>query len=121
MGNPVVHFEVTGTDADKLRSFYTGIFGWGIKHEPDEADPMDYTMVSTQSGDAAIEGGIGRNPQGKGSVTFYIDVDSLESTLSSIEAAGGSTVLPRQKVGPNASIALFCDPDGNVVGLVEGS
>jgi predicted enzyme related to lactoylglutathione lyase len=28
MGNPVVHFEVTGEDPDKLRSFYGGLFGW---------------------------------------------------------------------------------------------
>jgi hypothetical protein len=26
MGNPAVHFEVTGEDPEKLRSFYEGLF-----------------------------------------------------------------------------------------------
>ncbi|HYR61482.1 MAG TPA: VOC family protein [Actinomycetota bacterium] len=119
MGNPVGHFEIMGTDAGQLRDFYTGIFGWAVQHGPDEGDPLDYTMISTQSGDGALGGGIGKNPEGRGVVTFYINVDNLEDTLAKIEAAGGSTLRGRLQVGPNVSIAMFGDPDGNVVGLVE--
>jgi predicted enzyme related to lactoylglutathione lyase len=28
MGQPVVHFEIIGTDAAKLRNYYTELFGW---------------------------------------------------------------------------------------------
>ena len=28
MGQPVVHFEVVGKDAGKLRDFYGDLFGW---------------------------------------------------------------------------------------------
>ena len=28
MGQPVVHFEIIGKDAGKLRSFYGDLFGW---------------------------------------------------------------------------------------------
>jgi predicted enzyme related to lactoylglutathione lyase len=28
MGQPVVHFEVIGEDPQKLRDYYTGLFGW---------------------------------------------------------------------------------------------
>src|SRR5438067_1275229 len=28
MGQPVVHFEVIGKDADKLQSYYAELFGW---------------------------------------------------------------------------------------------
>lgn len=28
MGQPVVHFDVTGTDPERLRRFYGGLFDW---------------------------------------------------------------------------------------------
>lgn len=119
MGSSIGHFEIMGTDAGRLRDFYTGIFGWAVKHAPEEGDPLDDTMISTQSGDGALEGGIGRNPEGRGALTFYVHVDNLEATLAEVEAAGGRTLRDRLQVGPNMSIALFGDPDGNVVGLME--
>jgi predicted enzyme related to lactoylglutathione lyase len=30
MGNPVVHFEIMGKDAKRLRSFYKDAFDWEI-------------------------------------------------------------------------------------------
>ena len=96
-----------------------GIFGWAVKHPPEEGDPLDYTMISTGSGDGTLEGGIGRNPEGRGALTFYVHVQNLEATLAQVEGAGGTTLRERLQVGPNVSIALFGDPDGNVVGLME--
>ncbi|MDX6239864.1 MAG: uncharacterized protein QOG10_4679, partial [Kribbellaceae bacterium] len=28
MGQPVVHFEVIGTDPERLRNYYGDLFGW---------------------------------------------------------------------------------------------
>ena len=118
MGSPVVHFEVMGTDAGRLVDFYTGVFGWSVKHGPDAGDPLEYRMIATGEGEIP-EGGIGRSPAGGGVVTFYIDVDNLESSLAAVESAGGSTVSGRTQVGPEVYVAMFADPEGNVVGLVE--
>ena len=82
MGSPIGHFEILGTDAGRLRDFYTDIFGWAAKHPPEEGDPLDYTMISTGSGDGTLEGGIGRNPEGRGALTFYVHVQNLEATLA---------------------------------------
>ena len=119
MGSPIGHFEILGTDAGRLRDFYTDIFGWAVKHPPEEGDPLDYTMISTGSGDGTLEGGIGRNPERRGALTFYVRVQNLEATLAQVEGAGGTTLRERLQVGPNVSIAMFGDPDGNVVGLME--
>ena len=75
-------------------------------------------MIATGDGETP-EGGIGRSPAGRGVVTFYIDVDNLESSLAAVESAGGSTVSGRTQVGPEVYVAMFADPEGNVVGLVE--
>ena len=38
MGQPVVHFEVIGKDAERLTSYYSDLFGWEI----DSDNPMRY-------------------------------------------------------------------------------
>jgi hypothetical protein len=41
MGQPVVHFEVIGKDAERLQSYYSELFGWEI----DADNPMRYVEV----------------------------------------------------------------------------
>jgi len=116
MGSPVTHFEILGTDPEELYRFYQQVFGWGLKHPPGDG----YAMVTTNSGDASIEGGIGRAEAGGRSVKFYVSVEDLEATLAQIESGGGRVVLtPRQVEEGGVHIALFSDPEGNVLGLVR--
>ncbi len=115
MPNPVVHFEVLGKDAQATESFYAGVFDW----------PMDkvmdgYAMVRPV-GEEGIAGGVGAMPGSTGHSTFYVEVDDLQATLDKIEAAGGSTVQPPMDIPNGPSIALFNDPDGNLVGIVKTS
>ncbi|MGH2742527.1 MAG: VOC family protein [Thermoleophilaceae bacterium] len=62
MGQPVVHFEVIGKDGEKLRSYYSELFGWEI----DADNPMDYGTVpregNTNAEGAGIGGGVGKAP-----------------------------------------------------------
>src|SRR5437763_1731665 len=44
MGQPVVHFEVIGKDGEKLRGYYSELFGW----EMDANNPMNYGMVQRE-------------------------------------------------------------------------
>jgi uncharacterized protein len=114
MPNPVVHFEVLGKDAEATQSFYAKIFDWPMEKVMDT-----YAMVKPE-GENAIAGGVGATMQGTpGHSTFYVEVDDLQATLDAIEAAGGSTVQPPMDVPNGPSIALFKDPDGNLVGLVK--
>ena len=47
MGNPVVHFEIGGKNAEKMREFYGGLFDW----EFEEYDVMGgYTTVAVGDG-----------------------------------------------------------------------
>jgi predicted enzyme related to lactoylglutathione lyase len=114
MPNPVVHFEVLGKDAEATQSFYTNIFDWPMEKVMDS-----YAMVKP-GGETGINGGVGSTmSDAPGHSTFYVEVDDLQATLEKIEAAGGSTVQPPMDVPNGPSIALFRDPDGNLVGLVK--
>jgi predicted enzyme related to lactoylglutathione lyase len=120
MGQPVVHFEIVGKDAQKLWSYYSGLFGWEI----DANNPMNYGLVPregnvTEDG-IGIGGGIGPGPEGyPGHVTFYVEVPDVEAALAKAESLGGTRVMGPENVMDNLVIGLFTDPEGHVVGVVN--
>ncbi|GAA4547371.1 hypothetical protein GCM10023175_31510 [Pseudonocardia xishanensis] len=50
-------------------------------------------------------------------VTFYVGVEDLEKTLERAEGLGGRRVMGPMPVGDVGEMAMFADPDGNVLGL----
>ncbi|MDQ1712390.1 MAG: uncharacterized protein QOE45_1840 [Frankiaceae bacterium] len=116
MGAPVVHFEVTtGGDAAALQKFYADTFDWEI----DAGNPMKYGVVVTGPEGKGINGGISASADGANHVTFYVEVPDINAALATIEAAGGKTVMPREVLPGMITLAIFTDPEGNMVGLVE--
>jgi predicted enzyme related to lactoylglutathione lyase len=115
MGAPVVHFEIEGGgDPAALRQFYAALFDWQIDVHP----PMEYGLVHTNAGEG-IDGGIGPSQDGSSATRFYVQVPDINATLAAVEAAGGKTVMPREVMPGMVTLAMFADPQGNVVGLVE--
>jgi predicted enzyme related to lactoylglutathione lyase len=122
MGQPVVHFEVIGKNADKLRSYYSNLFGWKF----DADNPMNYGMVAREQNVNAegigIGGGVGSGPEGSdGHVTFYVEVPDVEAALAKAESLGGSRMMGPEKVAEDTEVGLFNDPEGHVVGLVRSA
>jgi predicted enzyme related to lactoylglutathione lyase len=120
MGQPVVHFEVIGKDGDRLRSYYSDLFGWEI----DANNPMSYGTVAregnTNAEGAGIGGGVAGGPEGyEGHVTFYVEVDDPESTLARAEGLGGRRVMGPDQVMPGLVIGQFTDPEGHLIGVVS--
>lgn len=118
MGNRVVHFEViTNGDPKELTKFYADTFGWDI----DADNEFNYGMVGPE--DAGIGGGIGGTPDPSmpGHVTFYVEVPDPAVTLKEIEGRGGKTLMGPEEITPGTTIALFRDPQGNVIGLTKAT
>jgi predicted enzyme related to lactoylglutathione lyase len=102
-GAPIVFFDIAGPDAAKLKTFYSSIFGWDI-------DANNGIKTSK------LEGTLRQDPPEK---IIYIGVPDINAALAQITADGGKTVMPRTVI-PNVTIfALFTDPAGNRMGLVE--
>jgi uncharacterized protein len=113
MPHPVIWFEVLGKDAAALSKFYGDLFDWTM-----DSTPQGYFMA-TPEGERA-SGGIGGDPSGgDGHVTFYAEADDLQGMLDKAESLGGKTVMPPTEPMEGTSIALFADPEGHVVGLVN--
>ena len=122
VGQPVVHFEVIGKDSQKLRGFYSELFGWEI----DADNPMNYGIVqrdgNVSDDGIGIGGGVGTGPEGySGHVTFYVEVPDVEAALAKAESLGGSRVMGPEEVMEGLVIGLFNDPEGHVIGVMHST
>ncbi len=113
MANKVMWYEVLGKDGTKLKHFFSELFGWSFKDAPG----MNYGMTDPEA--TGIGGGIGAAPApGASWSTFYVGVESVEKALARAKALGGKELMPVTKL-PDVTIAVFADPEGHPVGLVE--
>ncbi len=122
MGQPVVHFEIIGQDADRLRGYYSDLFGWEI----DANNPANYGIVqregNTDGDGVGIGGGVGKGPEGyAGHVTFYVGVPDVEAALAKAESLGGTRMMGPEEPMEGVEIGLFNDPEGHTVGVVKTS
>jgi len=122
MGRPVVHFEIMGRDADKLRSYYSELLGWKF----DADNPMNYGVVQREDNLTAegvgIGGGIGPAPEGyDGHVTFYVEVPDVEATLAQAESLGGSRMMGPEVVMGRMVLGMFKDPEDHAIGVIQSS
>ena len=116
MPNPVVHFEVQSSDAEKSKAFFKDVFGWSISDAPMPGG-MTYGIVDTES-DGGINGGIGPSFDAESHVAFYIAVDDIQGYLDKAVAAGGKVMMPVTVIPSAVTMAFFADPTGANIGLV---
>jgi uncharacterized protein len=122
MGQPVIHFEVIGKDGERLRSYFSELFGWEFG---DAVGPTNYALVQLDENasrdDVGIPGGVGTAPEGyDGHVTFYVEVPDVEAALAKAESLGGTRMMGPDKIPEvDIEIGLFTDPEGHVIGVVK--
>jgi uncharacterized protein len=130
MGQPVVHFEIIGTDPAGLRRYYAELFGWdfdtGGPVAPSVSQAGNYGFTEAgRGGDAGDAGDAGGIPGGVGGgdgyrphVVFYVGVPDVAAALDRAESLGGRRAMgPERSPGTGLVVAHFTDPEGNLVGL----
>src|SRR3981081_4741066 len=124
MGQPVVHFEVIGTDPATLRAYYGELFGWEFDTSgpvaPSVSQPGNYGFTATgvTGGGAGIPGGVGGGARYHSHVIFYVGVPDVEAALRKAESLGGIRRMgPEQAPGRDLVVGHFTDPEGNLIGL----
>jgi predicted enzyme related to lactoylglutathione lyase len=117
MGRAVVHWEISAKDAGALQRFYSDLFDWQVNAD----NPMGYGLVITGARErGGIDGGIMAAHEGMPTyVALYVEVDDLEGTLARAEQAGARAVLPPTPIEGVGRIAMFQDPEGNMIGLIH--
>lgn len=123
MGQPVVHFEIIGSDPAKLRDYYGELFGWefqvGDAITERVSTPGSYGFVagSTTGGGSGLNGGIGGGAGHQPRVLYYVGVPDVEAALRKAESLGGT-----RRMGPDGTpgtlvVGHFTDPEGNLIGV----
>jgi len=120
MGNAVVHFEVMAQDRAKLAPFYGELFGWKI----DTDNEIGYGVIAHSdnhgAGGVGIGGGIfGDMPAGQDGVTFYVEVDDVDATLTQVEKLGGKRLMGPETTSGGPKFGHLLDPEGHWIGLFE--
>jgi predicted enzyme related to lactoylglutathione lyase len=112
MPAPIVFFDIAAPELAAQAAFYRAVFDWDIG--PDGR--MTVPVASPLPGTLRVE------PPEMGPGTerlLYIGVPDIDDALKAVGARGGSVVLPRYAVPGVVILALFKDPAGNRMGLVE--
>lgn len=118
----VVHWDINARDAVALQGFYAGVFDWEM-HMTDYPNQYAYTTAE----ELGIGGGIGREPRegeenfGKrhSGLTIFVQVDDLTVRLHRIAAHGGTIIWGPEEVHAGLTLAIFADPEGNRIGLMQ--
>ena len=109
---PIVFFDIAGPDLASQAAFYKAVFGW-------DAGPTGALTVPSAS---PLPGNLRVEPPTLGPTAervLYVGVPDIEATLEVVKAHGGSVVFGRTIAPGVVILALFKDPAGNRMGLVE--
>lgn len=111
-------FEIAVNDFDRARRFYSEILGVVLTEVNAGGTRMALFPHTPESGVGGTLTQIPETRPGLAGTIIYLNVDGdLDGVLERIPAAGGRILRPRSPIGEQGAIAVFMDPEGNVVGL----
>jgi predicted enzyme related to lactoylglutathione lyase len=119
----IVHFEIPARDVEKLRKFYSELFGWKITRVP---GPIEYWMIETvpvyEQGMTlrpGVNGGLNKKDQPPFKPVNYILVEDIDEYIQKIKDLGGTITQEKQEVPGVGWIAQALDPEGNPVAILQ--
>jgi len=125
MGQPVVHFEIIGTDPTRLRGFFNDLFDWDFDTSGTVAEAISeptndgFIDLLTASDGSGIRGGIGGGDRYDRHVVFYVGVPDVEQALGKVEDLGGQRQMGPVTARNGLVIGHFTDLEGNLIGLAS--
>lgn len=135
--NPVVHFEMGYKNRDRMKKFYSSVFGWKMNQMG--ADMGEYVVVHTTETDKAgmvktpgnINGGFYAKTDNPDSwaPSVVISVDDIKQAMKDVIASGGKIKGAMDEKGkrsmepmmiPGVGLWIsFQDTEGNRVSLLQ--
>ena len=112
----ITHVDIPVSDLAQATQFYSGLFGWQIA---EMAGFEGYPMWQAPNGVSG--GGLAPRSDGFTQPRSYVEVDSIDETVEKAVAAGGYVALPKGNITDTSWWAVIVDPDGNHIGLFEGT
>jgi predicted enzyme related to lactoylglutathione lyase len=127
--NPVVHFEMSAKDRERVSKFYDEAFGWKMVQMGEEVGK--YVVAQTTETD---DEGMVKTPGNINGGFFFqdekdeyqpphvvISVDNLEESIKAVTDAGGKKVGEQMDIPGIGLYQGIEDTEGNNVGVLEPS
>ncbi len=112
----ITHIDIPVSDFARSTAFYSRLFGWDVAERPGfEGYPM-WRAPNQISG-----GGLAPRDDGFTQPRSYVEVDSIDDTVAATREEGGDVLMEKTEITPTSWWAVIRDPDGNQIGLFEGS
>jgi predicted enzyme related to lactoylglutathione lyase len=131
MANLVVHFEIHGSEPQRLIDFYGELLGWTFSRFGE----VPYWSIDTGEGAIGnvagtaghgINGGLmerrGPKPELGGPVTgcnLVIGVDDVDALMRRGIELGGTEALPAEDYPGVGRVGYLLDPDNNIFGMIS--
>ena len=111
MPAPIAHLEFRSFDFARTSAFYAKVFDWQTQLNATST----YMKLDADNGPSAgwVRAELSQAP----GPLAYVVVDDLATTLAEVERQGGRILVPKLAFAGGGEVALFADPDGNVVGI----
>ncbi len=118
----IIHFEIPANDVEKIKKFYSDLFGWKIE----KLATMEYYSVTTVPMDEkgnllrpGVNGGLFKKDQPQQQPLNYIYVESIVDYSKKIIDLGGKVLVTKTEVQGMGWFAVAQDPEGNTFGIFE--
>ena len=116
--NPVGWFEIYVQDLNRAAAFYEQTFACKLQSLPaPDITMMAFPMNQDGAGCAGALVKMEGKDSGIGGTIVYFKCDDCAVEAARAAASGGTVVKNKFSIGPYGFIALFTDPDGNMIGL----
>lgn len=109
---PIVYFDIAGPDSASQAAFYKAVFGWTSGPGGSLNVPAASPLPGSLRVEEAEQGPLAER-------VLYVGVPDINATLETVKAHGGQVVFGRTVAPGVVILALFKDPAGNRMGLVE--
>jgi predicted enzyme related to lactoylglutathione lyase len=131
MANLVVHFEIHGSEPQRLIDFYGELLGWTFSRfgeAPYWSIDTGEGAIGNVAGTAGhgINGGLmerrGPKPELGGPVTgcnLVIGVDGVDALMRRGIELGGTEALPAEDYPGVGRVGYLLDPDNNIFGMIS--
>lgn len=116
MPAPIAHLEFRSFDFTRTSAFYAKVFDWQTQQNA-SATYMKHDAGDGSGAQGPSAGWVRAAVSLAPGPLAYVVVDDLTATLAEVERHGGRVLVPRMPFAGGGEVALFADPDGNVVGL----
>jgi len=120
----VVHFEIHAANPERAIAFYQKVFDWSFQKWE---GPMPYWLVTTGPSDQpGINGGLIQRQgeiDGQAVIAYVctVDVQSVDTSTATVEANGGTVVVPKMPI-PGVGWLVYCkDTEGNIFGMMQAA